>query len=47
MAKKSKQETIDDVLELLGKIEEAEQEVQEAQMELEARREAAKTAKGV
>jgi len=49
MAKKrpTKQDTIDDVIALLGEIEKAEEEVQKAQMELESRREDAKTAKGI
>lgn len=45
--RKTKQETIDDVVDLLGKIEKAEQEVEKAQMVLESRKEEAKTAKGV
>jgi hypothetical protein len=45
--KQTKQEVIDDVVDLLGKIEKAEVEVEKAQIELEGRKEAAKTAKGV
>lgn len=45
--KQSKQELIDEAVELLGKIEKAEKAVTVAEIEWDAKKEAAKTAKGV